>query len=280
MALTLGGPRLWILIKAFLKLITDVCYANFKIRGSRASYLPTCYPGTNPVFGGRQDIELAQRGSGLEIYHAEVDTNLALTNTSHTELSAAMSLFRKVWCTLNMRSVEFQTSVALSSGTGWRPSAVPIRRMYRNLIMQPLDIASSLLMSAAFIAMFVAESSGSVLSGHILSDSIALSNFPGCLKANRTDHQVNDVMGYNDYSERCYHAEAGADGCAIFFKQSIPCVEKANDECLLSDHSCLRGLHGPVTFDTGLVRPSFLGINTASRVRLEKVYHMYANTLK
>ena len=82
-------------------------------------------------------------------------------------------------------------------------------------------------MSVVLVGLFVSESTETILSGYIVSDSIALvlsdkCNFrPGI----RTKSEALA------YSQRCYDAYSGTDGCNAFYNQSIGYNQSLDETC-------------------------------------------------
>ncbi|KAL9631289.1 MAG: hypothetical protein Q9164_005974, partial [Protoblastenia rupestris] len=223
-----------------------------------------------PAVGRPQIIELENRlRSAIITSDHERSENMATTQSSHSELGAGLSLIGNVWRRLRLGQIELSTKPA--TARQWA-RLTRSSKLWKNFLQQPAEIALSLLLSAIFVGLFVAQSSGSVLSARIVSDGMALSTSPGCLKSSEPTDGAHHG-GFSDYSEKCYHAPLGADGCTLFYNQSISYTEQAGDKCPFSETSrnrCIGGMHGPVTFDTGFIDVKYLGINAASQKQFRR----------
>ena len=268
MTLTLTGPRLWILIKAFIFWAIKYVKENHKGRRGQTNYqLPLV---DEPLLssGRPQSNGIQLQPRFYETPTQDPSENLITTQKSHSEIGAALKLIGNVWQTLKLRHIELPTE----SATRQQPELIWISKIWKNFLQQPAEIALSLLLSAIFIGFFVAQSSGSVLSAKIISDGAALSTSPRCRYSSVTADDAR-FGGYNDYSERCYRSPLGADGCTLFYNQSISYTEQASDKCPFSNSSgnrCTEGIHAPITFDTGFVDAKCLGINAAKRHKFRR----------
>ena len=140
MALTLAGPRLWILLKAF------------------ASWI------------WRQ--QLLRRRSGQSSISRPNPDSLQIMEESHSELGAARDILKRVFNQVFVKSIRLPESRYLNT-LAWRVFWV-------TKMQQAFDVLVSILLSLLFIGTFVAESSGSALTANIISDSVALTSSRTC----------------------------------------------------------------------------------------------------
>lgn len=246
MALTLVGPRLWLLLKAFF----FWALAYYNRRSLHRAIHDRAQPNLLPVSHMVVIPDEAQHNPNHSI--SMTDTLETIEN-SHSELGAALQLINRFWKLLKAGRIELSTPGSLS-----RRYCQLFARPWNNFIGQPVDVLVPFILSAAFIGLFVAQSSSSVLSAGIVSDSTALSTSPRC--------SIERPIGFDRalaYTKLCYHAEEGADGCNIFDNQTIKYTEKANETCPFIGKAC-------VTFDTGLIDAKFLGINAAKRYQFRR----------
>lgn len=258
MALTLVGPRLWILIKAFS--FWAIGFYERRFLTTRTSHAQSDLPLTS---SSSTSIDPAQHD--IPLRNLAMSDGYAAFKNSHSELGAAMELIRGVWDSLRMGRIELSTN--RSSG-GQRQTIQKLQSSWMRFLRQPVDILISLAISAALIGLFVAQSSGSVLSASIVSDSIALASSSSCAAA--TDNSVSSLPRAVAYVTKCYHAKQGADGCNFFYNQTIAYTEKANQTCPFTGQTCARGKNSAVTFDTGLIDAKLLGINAAKHYQFRR----------
>ena len=271
-ALTLTGPQFWILIKAFMLWMIKNGKKHFKTARRQNDRQLSLVIARVPYTGRSEDIELQAEMQSQEITSThEHNENMVTTQNSHSELGAALKLIGNVWRRLKLRHIELSTESA--TAVRQQPELTRLLKFWENFLQQPADIALSLLLSAIFIGLFVAHSSGSILSARIVSDGIALSSSPGCFESKGNGSWFKGrklFQSYNDYSEKCYHAHLGADGCTTFYNQSISYTEQVDVNCPFSGNGCMKGIHAPIAFDTGLVDSKYLGINAAKRHRFRR----------
>ena len=110
------------------------------------------------------------------------------------------------------------------------------------------------MLSAIFVGLFVAESSGSVLSANILSDTVALVKSPDCCVTTadrRVDLYHSSLAGR--YAETCCQSGSDRDECKIFYNQSITYTEKGKTPCPFAERTCAQEKGSGYTLDTGYV---------------------------
>ena len=245
-ALTLAGPRLWILIKALLFSVVDM----YKRHLTRRRGLPT-------------SSNIARQNRAAHLTHFEIE-NLETTRTSHSELGAALSLLKNLWHHLGSGRIGLPAGL-VSRRKEWTKS---VSRIWTNLIQRPFDIIASIFLSALFVGIFVAESSANVLSANIVSDTTALVSSAKCTFYSRCLGPAGSAAFW--YSQQCYQAPLGADGCNFFYNQSIGYKEKSEDVCPFAGPLCIKARNSALTFDTGLVDASIIGVNSATQFQFRR----------
>ena len=183
---------------------------------------------------------------------------------SHSELEAALSLLKNLWNYLGSGRIGLPADL-VSRREKWIKS---VSKIWTNLIQRPFDIIASISLSALFVGIFVAESSANVLSANIVSDTTALVSSPKCTLDSSHRFSLSDAA--LSYSQQCYHASLGADGCNSFYNQSIGYKEKDEDVCPFAGQACIKGTNSALTFNTGLVDASTIGVNSATVFQLRR----------
>ena len=242
--LTLAGPRFWILIKALLL----YAFNSFTIHIKSKQALAT-------------NNNLPLQNLATTSAHI-VDDNLEATAESHSELGAAFAFMENIWKYLGSGRLN------LPSGPTRIRQIWPkhMTTVWRNLLQRPFDVLLSLLVSVFFVAIFVAESSGTILSANIVSDTTALVSSPKCQIG---EYFPSGQAGY-DYARNCYHAELGANGCNFFYNQSIAYTENHWQKCPFTSEICANGSNSAMTLDTGLVDAKVVGINSAAHLQFRR----------
>lgn len=131
----------------------------------------------------------------------------------------------------------------------------------------------------ALFGLFVALTVANIFSAKIKSDKVGLSDSVQCgiwepdPTAGREALDREDLKRYTDeaqasqYARNCYDSPEPTRtlSCGYFYNQSITFTTKTDVKCPFASHElCLGGLYSAVTFDTGLIEASVLGINTAN----------------
>jgi hypothetical protein len=114
-----------------------------------------------------------------------------------------------------------------------------------------------------------------IFSAKVATDRAALSSSTHCgiwtldenagdedaARADLSDHQKEKRAG--EYARHCYGSSIAVDSnrCDFFYRQDIPFTNKSGHPCPFSPNLCLYGLYSAVSFDTGLVDASSIGIN-------------------
>jgi len=235
MALTLAGPRLWIIIKEF------ACYL--------CQYLYDFFRGTRFWSNGPESH------------------NIEIVRESRSQLGAARELIRGTSRQLNPSRIELRDE-SLDRSRGHHDSGNPrpwhyIRRIWDNLLWQPIDVLVSIILSAMFIGIFVAEASGNALSANIISDTTAIPSTSRCYAPRERNWELKARAA--SYSDQCYGAAEGADGCNFLYSQKIAYTELANNFCPFAQHYCALPSEPAYTFDTGYVDARHVGINSLNK---------------
>lgn len=132
------------------------------------------------------------------------------------------------------------------------------------------------IIGTALLAALVAQTVANVFSADIATDRAALSSSTNCgiwefdmnagdeaaSRADLRDYQKEARAG--EYARSCYDSPNVTDSmpCDFFYHPSIAFESKSLDKCPFGSYDlCLGGLYSAVTFDTGLVDASQIGIN-------------------
>ena len=178
-------------------------------------------------------------------------------------MGAAFGLLGNAWQSLLSGQIALarNSNSVLSTRGGWQH----VSRFWRNFLQRPLDYLLSLMFSILLFGIFVAESTGTVLSARIISDTLALVSSERCKPLTKTlMHE-----GF-DYIRKCYGAESGQDGCNFLYNQSIAFTESSEDRCPFVERLCAFKNESIVTFDTGLLDARYLGINSPARFQFRR----------
>ena len=139
------------------------------------------------------------------------------------------------------------------------------------------QILTGFILVIIVFGIFVALTVAGIFSAKIASDTIALSSSVHCGIWEFNDDQAGDEASYRDdlysyqkesrasqYARNCYNPPDPSDsfGCNFFYNQSIAYNTSSRQMCpFKSPDLCLNGLYSAITFDTGLVDASLIGIN-------------------
>ena len=255
MTLSMAGPRLWILIKAFFFWTIGFCKRRYLFTRTGHVQSDLFLISSSSTSTG-QDIPL--RNFAISDGHDTI-------KNSHSELGAALDLMKGVWTLLKIDRIELSTTCSSSEE---RQTWSKIGRLWNNFLRQPADILVSLLISAALVGLFVAQSSGSVLSASVVSDTTALLSSSKCTDAEGADR--GSFSRAVTYVKQCYRVKDEADGCNYFYNQSIAYLEKSDQTCPFLAQTCALGRSSAMTFDTGFIDAKFLGINAAKRYQFRR----------
>lgn len=260
-ALILAGPRSWILFKALFFYAIDLYPKHFRPKNTLQSstHLPLVpVPSLSSAHGRGSKLPQQRQQSHLE------NDNLNANEESHSELEAAFALVRNVWKLLRSGRIELPSGSIVQVQT-W-PSTPCIRRIWKHVLQRPFDIVVSVLLSALFIGIFVAESSANVMSANIITDTTALVSSPKCALLS-FGHSNFDPAAYR---KQYYRAKHRADGCNSFYNQSLTYTERSEHRCPFSEETCALCASPALTLDTGLIDAEFVGINSLKRFQFRR----------
>jgi hypothetical protein len=136
-----------------------------------------------------------------------------------------------------------------------------------------------IMIGTIILAGFVAQTIANVFSADVATDRAAISSSTNCgiwafdenagdeaaARADLRDYQKEARAG--EYARNCYDSQNATDSirCDFFYHSSIAFTSKSLDKCPFGSYElCLGGLYSAVTFDTGLVDASQIGINFES----------------
>ena len=136
-----------------------------------------------------------------------------------------------------------------------------------------------------FFGLFVAQAIAGVFSAKIASDKAGLSSSKysgiwqfnedaGGEPADRDDwYNYQKEARASQYARTCYNSQDPSEpfSCRIFYNQSIAYTTKTHQSCpFASSELCHDGLYSAVSFDTGYVDASVIGINSAKAPKLRR----------
>ena len=257
MALTLAGPRLWILLKALVKCITQICQKHNLCCFLKKRTMPSA--GRFTVGPSSPRILQPRRPDNNNAY-----CTLTLLDESHSELGAAKNMISNLWGQLLFGRLRLSSNKHGSSRRS-RPRTrlrltcyEPLLSIWKNVLRNPLEILIQVLLSLILIGIFVAQASGSVLSARIVSDSIALSSSRRCWAPDYSLYPLESAMAY---SRQCYNASSGTEGCNTYFNQSIGYTTESSNHCPWIGEPCALRVNTSYTLDTDFVSTKQIGIN-------------------
>ena len=247
MALTISGPRLWFLIKRL-------------------------------VLWTHREFLLWRRMRGKSNLESDVRSNtMEIIDESHSELGAALRLWRHISFRLRPRVELLDNPAWWENATAGDGRIAMLKKVCKNFLRRSLDIFMSILLSLAFVGIFVVVSTGSVLSaGIVVGDTTALSSSRLCEPPGHSDILFTRAASY---SQQCYRKPAGTDGCGYFYSQDIPYKVISDRDAIKSEehiyqghehHSLSTRRNETVSFDTGLLDSSIIGINAKKRYQFRR----------
>ena len=156
-----------------------------------------------------------------------------------------------------------------------------MRNFLQDALKRGADFSGShatimVIIGTALLAAFVAQTVANVFSADIATGRAALSSSTKCgiwafdtdagdeaaSRADLRDYQKEARAG--EYARSCYDSSNVTNSmrCDFFYYPSIAFTSKSLDKCPFESYDvCLGGLYSAVTFDTGLVDASQIGIN-------------------
>ena len=135
----------------------------------------------------------------------------------------------------------------------------------------------TIVVSTVLFGLFVAQAIAGVFSAKIASDRAGLSSSQHCgiwqfnedaggEAADRDDwNNYQKEARASQYARTCYNSPDPTEpfSCRVFYNQSIAYTTKSHRECpFASSELCQDGLYSAVSFDTGYVDASVIGINS------------------
>ncbi len=141
----------------------------------------------------------------------------------------------------------------------------------------PSTIMIVIVITTVVFSVFVAQAIAGVFSAKIASDKAGLSSSQHCgiwqfdenaggEAADRDDrYNYQKEARASQYARTCYNSLDPTDpfSCRVFYNQSIAYTTKTHQLCpFASSELCLDGLYSAVSFDTGYVDASVIGINS------------------
>jgi hypothetical protein len=215
--------------------------------------------------------------SGLQASHATSTPNLHGSRVlnqieqSHTTEGAGVRLIKWASKQVIPGIIYLGTSSPyrnLISAKFWIEVPTQVRQASKETVLAFLLGLVFLLLYGVFITLCI-------LSGLIVTDGVALSDYSQCGRYYPLDpgkdfskeavwiKLMRDIESESgEYVKRCYHAGSGTDGCNYFYNQSIPYTPKHNDTCPFQGDICLDGQSSAFTLRTGKVPASTIGINS------------------
>lgn len=135
---------------------------------------------------------------------------------------------------------------------------------------------TSIVIATILFGLFIAQAVAGVFSAKIASDRAGLSSSQHCgtwefdeSAGDDADFRANLLNNYHkearasQYARTCYQSPSTTSlSCGLFYNQSIAFKTFKNQPCpFASSELCLHGLYSAITFDTGIVDASVIGIN-------------------
>lgn len=126
------------------------------------------------------------------------------------------------------------------------------------------------MITTILFGLFVAQTVAGIFSAKIASDRVGLASSRHCGIYQFDDDvdeetaNLNDLIDYQKEARTCYESPnlSSPFSCQIFYNQSIAFETKTRQPCpFTSSELCFDGPLSAVTFDTGLVDASVIGIN-------------------
>ena len=143
----------------------------------------------------------------------------------------------------------------------------------------------TIVLLTVLFGLFVAQAIAGVFSAKIASDKAGLSSSKYCgiwqfnedaggEPADRDDwYNYQKEARASQYARTCYNSQDPTEpfSCKIFYNQSIAYTTKTHQSCpFASSELCHDGLYSAVSFDTGYVDASVIGINSAETPKFRR----------
>ena len=137
-------------------------------------------------------------------------------------------------------------------------SSLRVPEASKRLIRILVDTLVSLAFAFFLIAIFVAESTGAVLSANIFADNSAVLTSPLCVNlAPSSPRSEGDAF---KYQQACYEVTATDARCNAYVNRTITYTDQIETHCPFKDAICLEPAY---SLDTGFVNAKVIGLNTA-----------------
>ena len=147
------------------------------------------------------------------------------------------------------------------------------------------EIYSGFWLGLGLLGLYMVFTVLSILSGYVVSDSVAISRSPKCglfssppngswrtPEAPLWQKHFHDIRVESwEYAQRCYSGENEYDGCNYFYNRSIHYSVRHNDTCPFKGDLCLEGPTSAFTMSTDMVEAKTVGINTRLKHRFERM---------
>ena len=143
----------------------------------------------------------------------------------------------------------------------------------------------TIVLLTVLFGLFVAQAIAGVFSAKIASDKAGLSSSKYCgiwqfnedaggERADRDDwYNYQKEARASQYARTCYNSQDPTEpfSCRIFYNQSIAYTTKTQQSCpFTSSELCHDGLYSAVSFDTGYVDASVIGINSPKTLKFRR----------
>ena len=196
--------------------------------------------------------------------------NLDLSQQSHSELSAARDILRSAWEEIRTSHVRLpspsRTTISQTSRANLHFFKVP--RISKRLLRHLIELIVSLGFAAFLVAIFVAETTGVVLSANLISDTVALIVSPTC--TNLVPRSGFADWRHFNYQQECYKngpSVTSAD-CNVYVNRIITYGEQYPARCPFKDDVCLQPAY---VLDTGYINAKDIGLNTPKDYFLRRI---------
>ena len=142
-----------------------------------------------------------------------------------------------------------------------------------------------IVIATVLFGLFVAQAIAGVFSAKIASDRAGLSSSQHCGIWQFNENAGGDAADRDDlnnyqkearasqYARTCYNSPdpTGPFSCRIFYNQSIAYTTKIRQPCpFASHHLCHDGLYSAISFDTGHIDASVIGINSPTNHKFRR----------
>jgi hypothetical protein len=256
-ALTLSGPYIFEILKSFI--LWPRAWWNSVSQ----------HPETQPLLGVNQHSENAQGANSVQNSEALRGDDAQRNVEAHQDRD-----------TQRVEDAQYQHDPLEILGRS-RSGRETVWNFLKDALQKGADFSGShatimVLIGTALFGALVAQTVANVFSADIATNRAALSSSTNCgiweFDINAGDEAASraDIRDYQkearagEYARSCYDPPNVTDSmrCDFFYYPSIAFTSKSLDKCPFGSYDvCLGGLYSAVTFDTGLVDASQIGIN-------------------